>query len=94
MSSRDYVLEKVSAAVNCMCGDGTFDSRLENATTSALSRLNHDDLNGLASLQQIENLKFVLDWSKENVVGGVIQRPLDNARKSNFIDRLISLMSI
>jgi len=77
-----------------MCGDGTFDSRLENATISALSRLNHDDLNGISSLQQIESLKFVLDWSKENVVGGVIPKPLDNTLKSNFIERLSSLTNI
>jgi hypothetical protein len=84
MSSREYVWEKVAVAVTCMCGDGTFDSRLESATTSALSSLNYDDLNGLSSLQQIENLKFVLDWTKANVVGGVVQKTPNKTQKSDY----------
>ena len=55
MNTPDYVWEKMEVAISCLCEDGLFKSRLENATISSLHRLEDDDLTG--ELQ--EDLKFI-----------------------------------
>jgi hypothetical protein len=62
MSSPSYVWEKLYVAIGCLCGDGSFVSRLENAMVSSLIRLKEDDLTG----EIAEDLVFILKWTKHN----------------------------
>jgi hypothetical protein len=44
--SADYVWEKMLVAIECLCGEGSFKNRLENATISAFLTLENTDLTG------------------------------------------------
>ena len=65
-NSPGYVWEKMYVAIDCMCGKASLERRLANAATSALMRLNEDDLQE-GDLR--EDLKYVLAWTKDNLDG-------------------------
>lgn len=88
MSSPGYVWEKMHVAIDCMCDDGPFKRRLENATVSALVRLKDDDLTGELS----EDLKFILGWTKENLVGGTIQREPNELERKQLIEKMLHVL--
>jgi len=88
MSSPNYVWEKMHTAIDCLCGDGPFISRLENATISALVRLEDDDLTG----ELAEDLKFILGWTKNNIIGGKIQKEPDELEKNKLIEKMLHVM--
>lgn len=88
MSSPDYVWEKMYVATDCLCGDGPFISRLENATISALIRLEDNDLTG----ELAEDLKFILEWTKNNIVDGKIQREPDELERKKLIEKMLHVM--
>jgi hypothetical protein len=79
MSSPSYVWEQTYGAIRALCGDGPFTARLANASVSHLILLNDDDL--LAG-ELGADLKYILDWTKRNLVGGVIQNQPDELEKA------------
>jgi len=88
MSSPDYVWEKMYVGIGCLCGDGPFISRLENATISALARLKDDDLRG----ELAEDLTFILRWTKNNITGGTIQEEPDELDRNKLIEKMLHVM--
>ena len=88
MGSPNYVWEKMYVAIGCMCSDGSFTSRLENATISALTRLEENDLTGKLG----EDLKYILGWTKKNIVGGKIQRDLDELERNKLVEKMLHIM--
>lgn len=93
MSSRDYVWEQLLVGVTCLCGEGSFKQRLENATQSALSRLEYDDLVDPTNPQLNQELRFVLDWTKSNCVHGSIQKEPNDKEKAELIEKIIYLLN-
>ena len=85
MSSPHYVWEKMYVAVDCLCGDGPFINRLKNATVSALMRLEDDDLAG----ELAEDLKFILGWTKKNVVEW---REPNELERRELIEKMLHVM--
>ena len=88
MSSLNYVCEKMHVAIDCLCGDGPFISRLENATISALIRLKDDDLTG----ELAEDLKYILVWTKNNITDGKIQKEPDELERGKLIEKMLHVM--
>lgn len=88
MSSPGYVWEKMYVAVSCLCGDGSFKTRLENATVSALIRLNDDDLSGELG----GDLAHILNWTKRNMVGGSIQKEPNELEKKELIEKMLHVL--
>ena len=52
----DYLKENIVLAIKCLCLEGSFKNRFEDACGTALLRLKNDDLKGEYS----EDLKYVL----------------------------------
>ncbi len=77
----------MNVAVRCLCGDGSFKARLENATVSALIHLN-DDLSG----ELAEDLKYILNWTKENMEDGIIQQEPDEHERKTLIDKMLHVL--
>jgi hypothetical protein len=88
MSSPKYVWEKMRVAIDHLCGDGPFASRLADATVSALIRLNDDDLTGELG----EDLKYILDWTKRNMEGGLIRQEPDESEKKKLVDKMLHVL--
>ena len=88
MNSRDYVHEKLYVAVDCLCAEGSFASRLQNATASSLIRLNSDDLEG----ELAEDLGFVLGWTKENLKNGSIRREPNEIERGELVEKMLHIM--
>ncbi len=86
--SKDYVWEKMFVAVDSLCGEGSFKSRLENATVSALMRLEDNDLAG----ELADDLKYVLDWSKRNMKGGLLQKEPNELERSRLIEKMLHIL--
>lgn len=84
----NYVCEKMYVAIDCLCGDGSFIARLENATISSLVRLDENDLTG----QLGEDLKFILKWTKLNMVGGKLQKEPDELERKELIRKMLQVM--
>lgn len=93
MSSRDYVWEQLLVAVTCLCGEGGFKHRLENATQSALSQLEDDDLFDPSNPQLNQDLRFVLDWTKANCLQGSIQKEPNEQQRAELIGKMINLLN-
>lgn len=89
MNSSDYVWEKMHLAIYCLCGEGSFNSRLADATISALTRLDDEDLPGELG----QDLKYILDWTKRNMVGGVIQREPDEMERKRLIEKMMHVLN-
>lgn len=88
MTSRSYVWQKMYVAVSCLCKEGSFKERLENATLSALIRLEEEDLDEDLS----EDLKFILNWTKNNMVDGKIQKEPDEIERNVLIEKILHVM--
>lgn len=88
MSSPNYVWEKMYVAVDCLCGDGQFKKRLENATVSGLIQLNDDDLSG----ELRDDLKYVLDWTKRNITEGHLQKEPNELERKMLIDKILHVL--
>ena len=88
MSSPEYVWEKIHVAIECLCGEGPFSERLETATISALIRLEEQDLKGELG----EDLRFVLQWTKKNMIDGRIQTHPDEITRSKLVKKMLHLM--
>jgi hypothetical protein len=85
-AGRDYVWEKMYSAVWSMCGAGTLEDRLCDATISALMLLEDHDL-GEGKLG--EDLKYVLGWTKHNLDG---ERHVKNLPDELQLRKLIETM--
>jgi len=88
MTSPDYVWDKMYVAIDCLCGPGSFVDRLEDATISSLVRLDEDDLTG----ELAEDLKFILGWTKNNIIDGKIQKPPDEFDRKKLIEKMLHVM--
>lgn len=88
MSSPGYVWEKLYVAIDCLCEDGSFVSRLENATVSSLVRLEESDLTG----ENAEDLTFILKWTKHNLINGKIQKEPDELERHKLIEKILHVM--
>lgn len=89
MSSVGYVNEKLTAAVSILCGnDGSFTERLEDATLSALIRLNDEDLDGPLRSE----LAFILQLSKFNMRGGKLLRSLSQEERNELIHKMVGIL--
>ena len=86
--SVNYVNEKIHVAVECLCGEGSFKKRLEDATVSALTRLEDKDLTGDLS----KDLKYILDWTKWNMEGGVIQTEPNEEERGQLIEKMLNVL--
>lgn len=93
MKSRGYISEKMNVAISCMCGDGTFKQRLENATMSALILLEDDDLFGDSIEHLSGDLTFILNWTKRNMVNGIIQQEPDKLQRKQLIEKMIRVLN-
>ena len=87
-NSEGYVWEKMVVAVECLCGDGTFMSRLENATCSALIRLEESDLDGALG----EDLKFVLSLTSRNILSGKFQHEPDELERKKLVEKMLHVL--
>ena len=88
MNSPNYVGEKMREAIECLCGDGSFAKRLENATVSALFILDQKDLTG----ELADDLKFILKWTKANIVGGKLQMEPGEMERKKLIEKMLHVM--
>lgn len=88
-NSPGYVWEKMYVAIGCMCGKGSLDDRLVNATISALMRLNEDDLKP-GELR--DDLKYVLQWTKENVVAECATKLPDDIEHSKLVEKMLHIL--
>jgi len=88
VSSPGYVWEKMHVAIGCLCGEGSFKERLEDAAVSALVRLEATDLTG--DLQQ--DLMFILSWTKGNLVEGRLQREPDELERGKLVEKMLHLL--
>lgn len=92
MNDTNYINEKFSVAIMCMCDEGSFKERLRNATVSSLSRLNDEDLTLLDQDKDLEEkFKYVLRWTKHNIQQGEIQKEPNESERSDFIENLFSV---
>jgi hypothetical protein len=88
MSSPRYVWEKMYVAIDCLCKEGSFNTRLYNATVSALMRLEDNDLTG----DLAEDLKHILDWTKRNITEGSLQREPDELERNELIEKMLHVL--
>ncbi len=88
MSSPGYIWEKMCVAIDCLCGAGSFRDRLENATISALIRLDESDLAG----ELAEDLAFILSWTKSNIADGKLQKEPDELERKKLIEKMLHIM--
>jgi hypothetical protein len=87
-NSPDYVWEKMYLAITSMCGKAPLEQRISNATMPALAGLNDDDLEGKAG----EDLKYVLRWTKDNVLSGKLGKIPDDAEHSMLVEKMLSVL--
>jgi hypothetical protein len=88
MSSPSYVWEKMYVAIDCLCREGSFVKRLENATASALIRLENTDLTG----DLAEDLKFILAWTRDNIAGGKLQNEPNELQRKELVEKMLHVM--
>jgi hypothetical protein len=88
MSTQAYVWEKLFVAIDRMCGDGNFITRLEDATLSALDRLEESDLGGELGA----DLAYILKWTKHNMRDGRLITVPDELTRKNIISKILHVM--
>lgn len=88
-SSPGYVWEKMYVAVWSMCGAAPLGKRLEDATISALLRLEDHDL---AAGELREDLKYVLDWTKRNMLDGEIVKLPDELELRKLTEKMLHVL--
>jgi hypothetical protein len=91
MSPENNLLEPLSIAVHCLCAEGSLLHRLENATTSVLAHLDGDEISGLHDAVFSEDLKFVISWTRANMVQGVFQREPTADERAKLVEKILSL---
>jgi hypothetical protein len=87
--SPGYVWEKMYVAVGCMCGKSSLAERLANATVAALLRLKDDDLPP-GDLR--EDLKFVLKWTKDNVMNAEVIKLPDDIEHKLLVEKMLHIL--
>ena len=78
----------MEVAVSCLCGEGSFRERLEGATVSALIRLEEDDADGELG----EKLRYILDWTTNNMTDGKLVREPDELERGKLIEKMLHVM--
>ena len=86
-TSPDYVWEKMLIGVECLCGEGAFNKRLQSAAL-ALHTLETTDLKGKPG----EDLRYVLKWTAENLADGRLIRTPDEAERKAIVEKMIRLL--
>jgi hypothetical protein len=78
------------SAVWSMCGKGSLEERLSDASISALMRLEERDLPE-GELQ--ESLKYVLKWTKHNMAGEHAMKKLpDDLELRSLIEKMLNIL--
>lgn len=88
-NSPGYVSEKMYVAIGSMCGKVSLEDRLANATISALMRLNEDDL---PAGELRDDLRYVLKWTKGNMVGGNMTKLPDDIEHNLLIEKMLHIL--
>lgn len=88
MSSPGYVWQRLHLAITCLCSEGTFTKRLENAAEAVIP-LKEEDLD---KGELREDLKYVLKWTSENMLEGVIQKQPDELERNQLIEKMIHIL--
>jgi hypothetical protein len=88
MNSNDYIWEKMLVAIECLCGEGSFKSRLENATNSALIRLRDDDAKG----KMKEDLEYIFELTRRNIKAGKILKEPDELERKKLIEKMLHIL--
>ena len=89
-SSPDYVWEKMYSAIWSMCGKGSLEERLSNASISALMHLEERDL---PEGRLREDLKYVLRWTKDNTAGDRSMKKLpDDLELRALTEKMLSIL--
>lgn len=84
----EYVSRKLREAIECMCADGEYISRLKNATLSALIRLGDDDLGG----EHGDELAFVFSWTTKNMRDGKFLKIPNHDEQNMIIEKMLTIM--
>jgi len=77
-------------ATCCLWGEGRFIERLEDATKSALSGIDEDELPG----DLADDLKFILEWNRLNMVSGKIKQEPDQSQKHKLIEKILHILVV
>ena len=90
MSSLNYLHEKVTVAVTCLCGDtGTFEERLYNAFISALCRLDSSD----PTVELADDLNWIRLVCKQHLVPSEERMSdIPELERGKIAEKLISLL--
>jgi hypothetical protein len=86
----DYVWEKMQTAIGCLCADGPFNIRLQNAAVDALHLIRAETL--LLGGRARENLDYILRWTADNIHEGRLLRKPDDVEKGKLIEMMISVL--
>jgi hypothetical protein len=83
-----YLWEKTMVAVDCLCGNSSFESRVVDAYISALGRLQLED----APPELSEDLRWVLDFCHAQINNGQITRPISESDRRKLTEKLIHIL--
>jgi hypothetical protein len=90
MAAVNYIWEKVSVAVECLCGNGTFEDRLCDAYVSSLSRLDSKD----PPAELAADLTWVLTKCKQYLVPGADRmRSVAETDRRNIAKKLVHVLT-
>lgn len=88
--SPDYVWEKMYGAIWSMCGKGSLEERLSNASISGLIHLEEHDL---PEGPLREDLRYVLRWTKDNTAGDHAMKKLpDDLELRSLIEKMLGIV--
>jgi hypothetical protein len=90
MAAVNYIWEKVSVAVECLCGNGTFEDRLCDAYVSSLSRLDSKD----PPAELAADLNWVLTKCKQYLVPGTDRMSsVSETDRRNIAKKLVHVLT-
>ncbi len=86
-TSPDYVHEKMVIGIGSLCGDGTFNERLENAALD-IHTLEAEDLDG----EMQADLAYILRWTSDNLREGRLIRTPNETERREIVEKMIWLL--
>ena len=84
------VWENILKVVQCLCGEGTFKDRLQNAAASSFfdeRDLAIDDIKYLKS-----DLEYIFDWTKRNMESGKLLRQPDEMQRRKLVEAMLHVL--
>ena len=80
----DDMYEKMLLAVKCLCGSGSFERRLDNATVTALVGLMDHEVEG----ELAEDFRFIL----EHTTGNIENKRLSAETQQEIADKMLRIL--